>query len=87
MALSNTVITPGLRKTKNNYPKDRKRKELKDCKLLSWFVKITKEYKDFPRYCGCGCREIIKIKKTHKYTGIPKYIDKHHTKGRKESKK
>lgn len=44
------------------------------------------KYKDLEYYpdkvCKCGCSGKIKVKSTHKYTGIPKYIHGHNRKGK-----
>lgn len=39
------------------------------------------------RVCGCGCGSRIKVRPSHKYDGIPKYIHNHHQKGKVSEKK
>jgi len=39
------------------------------------------------KLCACGCGQEIKIKKHHKYYGIPNYIKGHNTKGKSLSEK
>ncbi len=36
----------------------------------------------YSHLCACGCGGKIEIKKSHKYDGIPKYINGHHFKGK-----
>ena len=44
-------------------------------------IKDLEYYLD--RYCACGCGGRIKVQPHHKYYGIPKYIDGHSRKGKR----
>jgi len=47
--------------------------------ITKWVIDNTDKYK-----CLCGCEELIKIKRCHFWTSIPRYIQGHSSKANKE---